>query len=203
MNLFITRLFDQPALFFAWIMLVAFSICVHEFMHAYTAHRCGDDTAADRGHLTLNPLVQMGPVSLVMLLVIGIAWGAVPVDERNMRKSWHPAWVSFAGPLSNLVLCLVFGLASRFFAGDAVENLRFIFYVGSVVNGALFLLNMLPIPPLDGWGVLSGLIPRLKGLSPAVVHQMSWILLLLILFSPLFSHIWTGGEWMASWTVGR
>ncbi|MCX6995813.1 MAG: site-2 protease family protein, partial [Kiritimatiellaeota bacterium] len=79
MNFFIVQAWEQPFFFFAWVGIVTFSICVHEFAHAWMALRCGDDTAARAGHLSLNPFRQMGPSSLIALLVVGIAWGAVPV----------------------------------------------------------------------------------------------------------------------------
>lgn len=84
MNLFITQLFEDPQRFFIWLLVVIFSICCHEFMHAWAALKQGDPTAADEGHLTLNPMKQMGPFSLVMLAVCGIAWGRVPVRPWQM-----------------------------------------------------------------------------------------------------------------------
>ena len=87
MNLFINHLFTDPQYFFAIALLVMFSISFHEFSHAWMALREGDPTAADAGHLTLNPLKQMGIISLVMFAIIGIAWGQVPVNPRNFRRS--------------------------------------------------------------------------------------------------------------------
>ena len=72
------------------------SICLHEYFHAQVAFWCGDDTAAHYGHLTLNPLRQMGWISLVMFFILGIAWGMVPVDRRRLSKG-QAALVSFSG----------------------------------------------------------------------------------------------------------
>ena len=81
--MFIQYISTDPVFYFGWIVLAAFSICCHEYAHAYVALRVGDDTAARDGHLTLNPLVQMGFQSMLMLVFFGIAWGAVPVSLRQ------------------------------------------------------------------------------------------------------------------------
>src|SRR5512137_2480723 len=109
MNFFVSSLAQDPFYFFSWVGIVAFSICFHEYAHASMALKRGDDTAAKLGHLTLNPMVQMGPMSIVMLLLIGIAWGAVPVNPGRLRTRADAALVSFAGPAANLLLSLLFG----------------------------------------------------------------------------------------------
>ena len=75
MNFFVTNLFREPALFFMVVLSVGSSVCIHEFCHAYAALKMGDPTAAQMGHLTLNPLKQMGWFSVVMLLLLGFCWG--------------------------------------------------------------------------------------------------------------------------------
>ena len=197
--MFINTLMSNPSLYIGWIVVVGFSICVHEYAHAITAYRLGDDTAAQAGHLTLNPMIQMGPMSLLMLVILGIAWGAVPVNDRLLRKPSHAMWVSAAGPLSNVGLCVVFALlqvlVSRFVGPGPISQLL---GIGAMTNGALFVLNMLPVPPLDGFHILSGLVPSLKNLSPQVIQQASFILILLIFMTDVFQFIWIGGEVMAS-----
>ena len=108
MNLFITYLWRDPRLFFTVGIIVVFSICVHEFMHAFAALKAGDDTAAERGHLTLNPFKQMGLFSLLLFCLFGLAWGRVPVDPAKMRGRFAPALVAFAGPFANMMLSLFF-----------------------------------------------------------------------------------------------
>ena len=89
--MFIARLIENPRVYAPLALIVIFSICAHELMHAWTALKQGDDTAARLGHLTLNPLKQMGVVSLVMFAFVGVAWGAVPVDPSRMRRRWSHA----------------------------------------------------------------------------------------------------------------
>ncbi|MEM7393226.1 MAG: site-2 protease family protein [Verrucomicrobiota bacterium] len=175
-----------------------FSICVHEYAHAITAYKLGDSTAADEGHLTLNPMVQMGPISIVMLLLIGIGWGMVPVDERNFSKRYHHAIVSIAGPLSNLLLCLICGICAGICQGALGFEHKAVnfFAIAGTVNGALFLLNMIPIPPLDGWSVLGGFVPKLRELDSEWTSHFSWLLLFVLIFSPVISIIFKYGTIM-------
>ena len=110
MRFFIQYAWERPDFFFPWMLLVIFSICLHEFMHAYTALKLGDDTAARTGHLTLNPFKQMGIFSLIMLAMIGICWGAVPVNRNNFQKKYASALVSAVGPFTNFALFVFFSL---------------------------------------------------------------------------------------------
>lgn len=167
MHLFIQYLWENPGFFFSWMLFVVFSICLHEFMHAYIALKEGDDTAARLGHLTLNPFKQMGIFSLLMLVFIGFCWGMVPVDPRNFKRKKSDLYVSLAGPLTNLGLFLLFGiivgLAFKFFP-DLMQGWRGKFFVnmffqGSMMNMVLFIFNMLPVPGFDGFVVVHSLLP--------------------------------------------
>ena len=199
-HLFIQTLFTDPMGYFAWVIIIVFSICVHEFAHAAMAWRMGDDTAARQGHLTLNPLRQMGPRSLLMLALIGLAWGAVPVMPSRLGRGGR-ALVSFAGPGSNALLCMLFSGAAM--AAHAltrgIEGVVYVLLLASSANGVLFILNMLPVPMLDGWPVFALLFPRMREISPQQVQTLSWVFLLVIFFTPLWSLIWTGGSLMAAY----
>ncbi len=161
--LFIAQLWKDPHLFFTQLLVVVFSICCHEYAHARAALWQGDRTAADQGHLTLNPLKQMGPASIIMLLFIGIAWGAVPVNPARMRHRWSDALVSFAGPFTNLLLAVAFATSLAFtMAYSGNKEAVKLFMLGSVLNMTLFFINIAPIPPFDGWSVLRYFVPRLN-----------------------------------------
>ncbi|MBN1268100.1 MAG: site-2 protease family protein [Kiritimatiellae bacterium] len=194
-NLFVSLALQDPAYYFSWVLVVMFSICVHEFAHALIALKLGDDTAARSGHLTLNPMVQMGPSSIVMLLVIGIAWGAVPVDPSRIRSRAGSATVAFAGPGANLVLSAVFALlalvAARFGAGESLA-LRFL-VLGSTANGVLFVFNMLPVPMFDGWSVFALAFPRMHNITPQQAQAVSWVFLAAVLVTGLFGLVWSAG----------
>ena len=163
--MFIQHLFRDPLAFFSMAAIVCFSVCCHEFMHAYTALRCGDDTAARCGHLTLNPVRQMGVISLIMLAFIGICWGQVPVDHSRLRNRACGALVALAGPLTNLLLALIFAILTyvtlRFHQTRVTQFLAY----GSVINFVLTMLNLMPIPGLDGWETLNSLTGHKEKLS--------------------------------------
>lgn len=196
MQLFIQQLFVKPMEFFIWILVVVFSICCHEYAHARVALWQGDPTAAERGHLTLNPLRQMGIFSLIMLAFVGIAWGAVPVNPYRMRHKYSAAIVAFAGPLMNIILFVLFsiGLAVVKVTGGN-EAALLLFGVGAVLNVVLFLFNMLPVPPLDGWGVLNGCFPKLR-LENSELAKGSIVLLMLLVFIGGFRYIFTAGNFI-------
>jgi Zn-dependent protease len=187
--MYLARALEDPLLLFV-LVGVAFSICCHEYMHARIALAEGDPTAADAGHLTLNPLRQMGWVSLVMLAVAGIAWGAVPVNPRNFRRPSSALRVALAGPLANLALWALFLLASALLCllspSPAAPDVLFRV---AVTNAVLFLFNLLPVPGLDGSTVLRHFFPAFSDrLSPGVS-----LVLLILLFrfsSYLFDAAW-------------
>jgi Zn-dependent protease len=154
-----------------WVVPVVLAITVHEVMHGLVALRLGDRTAQMLGRLTLNPLKHIDPVGtilipgLLLLLKAGFIFGyarPVPVDWRNLR---HPkrdmAIVAIAGPLSNL--CMGFGWALLIRAsallGEAGTALFYMGVAGIFINTILMALNLLPLPPLDGGRVMTGLLP--------------------------------------------
>ena len=193
MNLFILSAFTDTKTFLMITLVVVFSICLHEFFHAWTALQFGDTTAADRGHLTLNPLKQMGPMSIIMFLILGFAWGAVPVNPSVLRaRNRHaPAIVALAGPATNFGLFLIgfffFGfLQTRIWnlienkdAGTAVLEL---FLRLGVYNAFLCIFNLLPIPGLDGWNALTEYVPRMKNLKSEFAKGVTIFLIFLLLF---------------------
>ena len=163
-EVFIGKLFSDPEQFFVQLLVVVFSICCHEYSHAWMALRQGDPTAAERGHLTLNPLKQMGTFSLIMLAFLGIAWGMTPVNPKRFKHRYSDALVSFAGPGMNLLLFVVFCLLTAIAVMSKMQPTAVhIFFTGALFNMVLFILNMLPIPPLDGWSVLNCFFPQLRG----------------------------------------
>ncbi len=206
MNLFITHLASDPYFFFTWILIVIFSICVHEYAHAYTALRLGDDTAAREGHLSLNPMVQMGPTSLFFLALIGIAWGSVPVAIERFQQRWAGAVVAAAGPIANLALCMAFGFLEAVFGllfGDELApEIRIFLRVGGLANGVLFVLNMLPVPMLDGWSVFAYFFPAMRRVSPGAAQHVTLLLIVAIFLTPLGAMIWTTGNVVARLFAG-
>lgn len=163
-----TNLLDPDWLITMGILFLT-SIPVHEWAHAWAAYRLGDDTAALRGRLTLNPLAHLDPIGVITLILFGYGWGKpVPVNiyrlRGNMRASW--ALVSAAGPLSNLVLAMLAAIPFRMGwldlqpRGGAPISLPNILSTFILVNLGLMLFNLIPFPPLDGSRILAWLLPR-------------------------------------------
>lgn len=179
--MFIRYLWLDPRLFFTVALLVVFSICCHEYMHAFVALKMGDDTAEKSGHLTLNPFRQMGWWSLLLLLFIGIAWGQVPVTPSNFRSRGGRVLTYLAGPLTNLGLWICFALLTfAAFKGGARDFAVQMLEYGAVLNLVLCVFNLLPIPGLDGFNVLREYFPGLLRRDSEVVKGAFFMLAALL-----------------------
>jgi Zn-dependent protease len=150
----ISTFLSSPFLFLIWFAAVAVTITVHEFSHAAMAVHLGDDTPERAGRLTLNPLAHADIIGTVMMLLVGFGWAKpVPFNPYNLRvKRWGPALVALAGPFSNLLLVIIFGLANLFAVSRlGPDNLLSIFLsMTAIASAGLLLFNIIPIPPLDG-----------------------------------------------------
>jgi Zn-dependent protease len=200
--MFLQKLFTDPLVFLWWLLIAVFSVCVHELFHALAAYWQGDTTARDRGYFTLNPLVHMGAPSILILLLTGMCWGSCPVNPSRFRHHYSDALVSFAGPFANLLLmALTAFLAALLFvippswllSPSLAENLGSFLNMASLMNGTLFLLNMIPIPPLDGFGVLAYFVPGTRRAFASVEAYMFPILFFLLMLG-LGQFLWSGGS---------
>ncbi len=161
--MFFQTLFQNPIFFLRVVVIIIISIVIHELAHGVAALSQGDDTPRTSGHMTPNPIVHMGPESLIFLCVAGIAWGAMPVNPEKFRHlKWSNILVSAAGPLSNLMLgtlCVAAWVGSKH---SSIPVSQEFLLMAAQLNMMLFLFNLLPVPPLDGFHVYSELIPALK-----------------------------------------
>ncbi len=184
--MFLNILIRNPGFFFAYIAIIIVSITVHELAHGFAAIYQGDDTPRVRGHITLNPVIHMGWHSIIFLCIAGMAWGQMPVNPSKFRSKYGDVIVSAAGPLSNLALAFLFVLfiklsltpfASFFFSEDLL-------YMATRINVTLFLFNLLPLPPLDGYSVFKEFFPELRQLE---YNQMGLFILMVLFLIPGFS----------------
>ncbi len=153
----------------AWAFWVIFSITLHELGHGFAAIRVGDDTPIRLGRMTMNPLVHMGPTSLIVFAVVGIAWGMMPVNPSKFRGRHSDAFVATAGPAVNVglwALCVVGWAVSEVYAPDTPvgRNIMDFFRYGALLNAVLLVLNLMPVPPLDGSRILSSFVPSYRRL---------------------------------------
>ena len=176
---------------FGWLV----SLCLHEFGHAYTAWRYGDRDVAVRGYLTLNPLKYANPLLSLGLPALFIAWGgiglpggAVYVRTAGMTAQ-QKSFTSLAGPLVNAVLALVLLTVTALF----YDETHFVFWAGMAFLGFLqvtgLLLNMLPVPGLDGYGALEPHLSREVQVRMNPVKQYGFFILIILLFVPLLNEV--------------
>ncbi|MBD3234297.1 MAG: site-2 protease family protein [candidate division Zixibacteria bacterium] len=148
-----------------------FAITIHEYAHGWMALRKGDPTAYYAGRLTLNPIYHLDLFGTIALFLIGFGWAKpVPVNPGNLRDPQKDnLWISLAGPGSNMLCALIFGIIIRFldFSGMAFYDTSSVSAVlvsmlifAMQINIILAVFNMIPIPPLDGSHILEGLLPR-------------------------------------------
>jgi Zn-dependent protease len=157
-----------------WAIPLIFAITVHEVAHGWVANKLGDPTAKNAGRLTLNPIKHidiLGTIIIPGILVIlgGIVFGyakPVPVNWHNLRRPRRDmAIVALAGPLSNLMMAFIWALVAKFgalFYASSSHYVGFILYymgtVGIMINLVLMVLNLIPIPPLDGSRVVASFL---------------------------------------------
>ena len=175
------------------IPVLLFALVFHEFSHGWVANKLGDPTAKYAGRLTLNPIVHLDILGSLMILFVGFGWAKpVPVDSRYLANPRMDMMkIAFAGPAANLLLALIAGTIIRLTGYMGVLTSMLIMF--TQINIMLAVFNMIPIPPLDGSQIFSGLMVRH---NPDIVMKLQMygpqILMGLILFGMFtsFSPIW-------------
>ena len=173
------------------IIVLVFSAVAHEYMHGYAAFQLGDSTAKDAGRLTLNPLAHLewfGSFLLPLIMIItniGFVFGwakPVPYNPYNLRdQKYGDAKVAAAGPLTNFVIALFFGLFLRLFP---ISNPTFAGLISIIVliNLVLMIFNLVPIPPLDGSKILASFLPPSVRQRYLSLDKMGFALVILVVF---------------------
>ncbi|HEX8994357.1 MAG TPA: site-2 protease family protein [Candidatus Paceibacterota bacterium] len=197
---------------FFFLIILIFSVMLHELAHGYTADFLGDPTARMQGRLTLNPLKHIDPMGSIILplllklsgspILIGYA-KPVPYNPYNLRGKYAEGLVAAAGPATNIALAVIFGLVVRYLsAGVPLDQLPpLVMAFGSIafINMLLALFNLIPIPPLDGSKVLSSVLPGVVGVEYnrfrarferlGVLSGTLVILIVFYLLAPMFSSV--------------
>lgn len=177
---------DSPVLLLSWVVWVIGSIVLHELAHGWAAIWQGDRTPIETGHMTWNPIVHMGWMSLGVFALVGIAWGAMPVNPSRFRSRHGDALVTFAGPAMNLALALGCVVLSALWGGYAQsvpnpmwENMLLFLDAGAYLNVTLAIFNLLPVPPLDGGRILASYVPSYRRLMQ---HPQAPMIAIVVLF---------------------
>jgi Zn-dependent protease len=177
------------------LVILIISVVIHEVAHGYAAYMQGDPTAYYEGRLTLNPLKHIDPIGSIVVPIIttlaGFPFGwakPVPFNPYNLRNQrWGELIVAIAGPLSNILIAIVFGLLVRFGIGTISPNVLAISALIILVNLSLALFNLIPVPPLDGSKVLFNLLPHRFQNIRFKLEQFSFLLILVLIMVPQFS----------------
>jgi Zn-dependent protease len=177
---------------------VLFAITVHEAAHGYVARMFGDNTAYVLGRVTLNPVKHIDPIGTIvvplgMVLLTGFMFGwakPVPVDWGSLRKPKRDMiWVAAAGPGVNLAMAVVWALLYRVLSAAGVQENYFylVAQAGISVNLVFMALNLLPIPPLDGGRIVSGLLPTRMSMAYSRIEPYGLFILLALMFTGALS----------------
>ena len=179
------------------IIILIFSVIIHEIAHGSVAYYLGDPTAKYAGRLTMNPLKHLDPVGSVIVPVFlaimaqvtgsGIIFGwakPVPINPHNFRdQKYGSLKVALAGPLSNLSVALFFGLVLRFVPQIlSIPGLVVIFSYIVYINILLAIFNLIPVPPLDGSHILFALLPYQARQIQVFLRQFGMFIILFIIF---------------------
>ena len=176
---------------------IAVAISVHEFGHAYSAHLLGDDTAKMYGRMTLNPAKHLDIMGLIAMLIVHIGWAKpVPVNPNNFKNyKVGNVIVSLAGVTANIIISIIYIIIKKHVNMYAITEITSAIIIYNVSFAAF---NLLPIPPLDGWGVISSFIPYKYNEIAYKYESMSSIIFLVLIItgaysifvSPIINVIW-------------
>ena len=186
-----------------WAIPILYAVTLHEVAHGWVASKLGDKTALIMGRLSLNPLKHIDLVGTIIvpilfLLVGGFIFGwakPVPVDYRNLR---HPsrdmALVALAGPTANLLMALIWALFAKFMlvtSGQMFSTKALVLMgeAGISINLMLMLLNLIPVPPLDGSRLVTAILPPSIGLKFESIAPFGFIILVLLIMSGVLLYI--------------
>ena len=158
-----------PEVLVLLIPVLLFALVFHEFSHAWVANKLGDPTARYAGRLTLNPIAHLDPIGGLMILFVGFGWAKpVPVDIRYLSNPRVDMMkIAFAGPASNLILAFIGGTILRLGLVHGTMVMMIMFF--TQINIMLAVFNMIPIAPLDGSQIFSGLLIRT---NPELVRNL-------------------------------
>lgn len=176
--------------FATFIIVAILAFAYHEFAHAIVADRLGDPTARSQGRITLNPFKHLDKTGMFMLILVGFGWATTPVNPSMLRgnKRVSMAIVAVAGPIANLIMMFFFAFIMRLDVTGSLpailDNQFFdsLWRVGVWLNALLFVFNLMPIPPLDGFTILTGILPAEIAYKLMPLRQYGMMILMGVIF---------------------
>ncbi len=172
------------------LVAIAVAISVHEFGHAYAAHLLGDDTAKMEGRMTLDPAKHIDPLGLLMMVVVHIGWAKpVPVNPNNFKNyKIGNILVSLSGAIGNILAAILCVVVMKYVRMEAISTIA---YTTLMYNVGFAAFNLLPVPPLDGWGIVSSFIPYKYNEMVYKYESISYPILLILIFTGIYGVIVT------------
>lgn len=184
------------------VIVLFFSVILHEIAHGLMAERHGDSTARIMGRITLNPLPHIDPIGTILLpgimIIMNIFGGGmpifgwakpIPINPRNLNNPKKDMiWIAIAGPGTNLGIALVLALFFRIL-GRPTSLAGVILFYGIAINLLLAFFNLIPIPPLDGSRILSGILPERYSYHLSQIEPFGFIILIILLIGGLFNYL--------------
>lgn len=172
---------------------IIIALAFHEFAHAWMSNKLGDPTPRMQGRLTINPLAHVDLLGFVCLLICGFGWGKpVMINPYYYKKRRRDELlVALAGVVMNLILAIIFSFPTKLVYGlyaqtgsGLMEIIYFVLMYTVQINLCLMIFNLIPVPPLDGWGILTQLVDLEKYRWYNTVYQYGgWILLIMIILN--------------------
>lgn len=187
-----------------WILPVLLAVSLHEAAHAWMANKKGDSTAKSLGRLTFNPLKHIDLVGTIIVPVVmgfttGFIFGwakPVPIDIRNLNNPKKDMmWVALAGPMSNFIMAILWSVFLYFSVLFSIANssaslfLILMAIAGININILLGVINLLPIPPLDGGRIMAGLLPTSLAIKYSKIEPYGFFIIIGLMFTGLLSSI--------------
>ena len=193
MSLFIQYLWDDPSQYFCWILAMLFSFTLHEYVHTKVTYKLREAQALVRGTFTLNPLEIYDKIALICLAIFGIIWGLPPIRTDMLKSYRKGAVIGIAGPILNAFLAFVFAFLTFLclqFMTNALGHKIFAIYIKFLiiacrVNCLLIVLNLMPIPGLDGWTILESFFAPVRNLDFTKRNIITFTAILLLWATPV------------------
>jgi len=182
------------------IPILLFSLTIHEYSHGITAYYLGDDTAKRAGRLSLNPISHIDPIGLLMLFIAHIGWAKpVPINPYNFKNyKRDTAITAAAGPISNFLIAIIISILFHFLQGiipaekmmtGFTQTVFYALYYAVLINLALGLFNLIPLPPLDGSKILGGFLTDKQYASYTARERQGAMVLMIVFAADYILHL--------------
>jgi len=179
--MYFLALLNDPLIAIAFLLSVVLAITVHEFAHAWTAYKLGDDTPYLMGRVSLSPIAHLDPIGSLAFLLIGFGWGKpVMINPMRLKRKIDELYVSLAGPASNIILALLLNVIIYILRSTGLEIINIeILKLASDISILLAAFNILPIPPLDGSSIVAFFYPPYRSI---IGSQIGFFMIILLIF---------------------